>query len=69
VFTYKYMYYAGQLARIRNRTKTLFKGKICSYKVYDEGILSLIDINGRVTDEVCKWKFVCNIQINFVMCR
>jgi len=54
MFTYRYIYHAGWLTRIRNKTQMLFEAKIGSYKVYDESILSLIDVNGWVTDEACK---------------
>jgi len=45
----------------------LLEAKIGSYKIYDEGIRSLIDENGWVTDEV---RFECMqlFEINSVIC-
>ena len=41
----------------------LFEAKFGSYKVYDEGILSLIDTNGWVTDEVRAFKLYASKHI------
>ena len=44
--------------RIRNKTQMLFEAKFGSYKVYDEGILSLIDTNG--------WVMMKYVLVNFM---
>ncbi|XP_065909687.1 uncharacterized protein [Dysidea avara] len=54
----------GRLMRIRNKTQMLFEAKFGSYKVYDEGILSLIDTNGWVTDEVIASYLLYMIRAN-----
>ena len=66
---YCYMYYAGRLTRIMEKTQMLLEAKIGSYKVYDEGIQSLMQIDGWVTDEVR----VCNnyeiaIRMTYICC-
>ena len=54
--------------RIRNKTQMLFEAKFGSYKVYDEGILSLIDTNGWVTDEVRACKLYASKQAYMYIC-
>lgn len=41
------------ILRIKQKTQMLLVAKIGSYKIYDNSLLSLIDDNGWVPDEVC----------------